>query len=405
MPRPGSVDVLPTGTRPSPPVVPPRRPPGATLTLRVVNRADHLRFIEAGAHGDAVSFLQCPSWGELKNDWGSESLGWFDGGRLVGTALVLYRTLPRSSRCLAYLPEGPCIDWTGERVDAELADWLNPLLAHLRSRRAFTVKIGPKVITRSWSAQAVKAGIADPLARRFGDLTTDRPERGGAGIADRLRALGWSRQEDGGGFGDFQPRLLFRLPLAGRTESELWAATNQQWRRNVRTAERAGVEVVRGTEADLPEFHRLYLETAERDRFTPRPLSYFERMLRVLNAEHPDRVRLYMAVHQGEALAAATMVRVDDYAWYGYGASANRLRGLKPSNAVQWRMIRDCVADGIRVYDLRGIGDTLDEAHHLFGLLRFKVGTGGEAVEYLGEWDFPLNRLLHTAFRLYLKRR
>jgi lipid II:glycine glycyltransferase (peptidoglycan interpeptide bridge formation enzyme) len=405
MPSPGSVDVLPTAAK-----LPAARVRGAAarapLTLRAISDAEHLAFIEAGGHGDEVSFLQCPSWGGLKNDWGAESLGWFDGARLVGVALVLYRTLPRSRRCLAYLPEGPFIDWIGGRVAAEPADWLAPLVAYLRSRRAFTVKIGPKVIARSWTADALKAGMADPDVHRLEDLAASRIDRRGARIADQLTALGWSRQDGAGsGFGDFQPRLLFRLPLAGRTEEDLWAASNQQWRRNVRIAERSGVEVVRGTAADLSAFHRLYLETADRDGFTPRPLSYFQRMFRVLGAEHPDRVRLYLAVHDGEALAGATMVRVGDYAWYGYGASANHLRELKPSNALQWRMIRDCVADGMRVYDLRGIGDTLDESHHLFGLLRFKVGTGGEAVEYLGEWDYPLNRLLHKAFQLYMARR
>ena len=47
---------------------------------------------------------------------------------------------------------------------------------------------------------------------------------------------------------------------------------------------------------------------------------------------------------------------------------------------------------GATVYDLRGITDTLDEDDPHFGLIQFKVGTGGEAVEYLGEWDLPLNK-------------
>jgi lipid II:glycine glycyltransferase (peptidoglycan interpeptide bridge formation enzyme) len=39
------------------------------------------------------------------------------------------------------------------------------------------------------------------------------------------------------------------------------------------------------------------------------------------------------------------------------------------------------------------------------GLIQFKVGTGGEAVAYLGEWDYPINKALYAAFMLYLKRR
>ncbi len=39
------------------------------------------------------------------------------------------------------------------------------------------------------------------------------------------------------------------------------------------------------------------------------------------------------------------------------------------------------------------------------GLIQFKVGTGGEAVEYAGEWDLPLNPLVYRAFSLYMQRR
>ena len=69
-------------------------------------------------------------------------------------------------------------------------------------------------------------------------------------------------------------------------------------------------------------------------------------------------------------------------------------------------MIRDAIAAGADVYDLRGITDTLDADDPHVGLIQFKVGTGGEAVEYVGEWDLPLNkaalrcvRHLHAAAR------
>jgi vancomycin resistance protein VanK len=68
-------------------------------------------------------------------------------------------------------------------------------------------------------------------------------------------------------------------------------------------------------------------------------------------------------------------------------------------------MIRDALEEGARVYDLRGITDTLEPDDPHVGLIQFKVGTGGEAREYAGEWDLPLNRTLYAAFDLYMKRR
>jgi len=156
---------------------------------------------------------------------------------------------------------------------------------------------------------------------------------------------------------------------------------------------------------DLPAFHTLYLETAARDGFTGRPLSYFEQMWSAMRAEDPDRIRLYLARHEGDLVAATIAVRVGTHAWYSYGASSTDKREVRGSNAVQWAMIRDAIEQCADVYDLRGITDTLDPEDPHIGLIQFKVGTGGEAVENVGEWDLPLNRALYKGFQLYFSRR
>ena len=68
-------------------------------------------------------------------------------------------------------------------------------------------------------------------------------------------------------------------------------------------------------------------------------------------------------------------------------------------------MVRHALDRGASVYDLRGITDTLDADDPHVGLIQFKVGTGGQAVEYAGEWDLPINRVVYKAFQLYLARR
>jgi lipid II:glycine glycyltransferase (peptidoglycan interpeptide bridge formation enzyme) len=372
------------------------------LRLRPITPAEHLAFIAARP---SASHMQVPSWGEVKPDWRAESLGWFEeeGGQLVGVGLVLYRPVPKLKKYLAYLPEGPVIDWHA----ADLDRWLDPMLAHLKSQGAFTVKMGPPVAVRRWSADAVKAAIADPDARRLRDAEPTSYEPRAYEVADRLRRAGWQQTEPGAedGFAAGQPRYVFQVPFAGRSLDDIHRGLNQQWRRNIKKAEKAGVKVVQGGYDDLPAFYELYAETAERDRFIPRPLPYFQRMWTALTAEHPDRMRLYLAHHDGEILAAATMLTVGQHVWYSYGASTSRRREVQPNNAMQWRMMTDAHQLGAAVYDFRGITDTLEESNHLLGLLRFKAGAGGEAVEYLGEWDFPLNRLLHKALDLYMARR
>jgi vancomycin resistance protein VanK len=389
-----------------------------SLTVRTIAPAEHLDFIRAQR---SASFLQTPAWGEVKSEWRSESIGWFRDGRsapssthgfrdarsstrgeeLVGVGLVLYRRLPKIQRYLAYLPEGPVIDWESEY----LSDWLAPMTKHLAGSRAFAVRMGPPVVTRRWTADDVKRGVADESVRTLAELAPSERSQVGARVVSQLRETGWRQLTSTGGFAAGQPQYNFQIPLAGRSEDDILKGMNQLWRRNIRKADKAGVHVSHGTADDLPLFHDLYRHTAERDHFTPRPLSYFQTMFRALLAEEPDRIRLYLARHEGDLVAATIGIRVGTHAWYSYGASSTEKREVRGSNAVQWEMIRDALAVGAEIYDLRGITDTLDPDDPHVGLIQFKVGTGGEAVEYAGEWDLPINPLLYKAFDLYMRRR
>lgn len=381
------------------------------LAVRPITAEQHRAWL---ATRHSASFLQLPEWGQVKRDWTHESLGWFDGSRLIGTGLVLYRQVPGvRQRSLAYLPEGPEIDWLRqEHAHFAIADWLEPMLAHCKQRGAFQVKMGPPVPARRWEAGTVKQAIADggngvPNAPgRISQILADWHSLPAVQLVDRLRAMGWQQQEAAGaGFGDVQPRYVFQVDLHDRTPQDVFAGFNQLWRRNIRKAEKSGVTVTRGTFNDLPAFHEVYVETAQRDRFTPRGLAYFEHMWSSLNAYEPDRLSLYLAHVDGHVAAATLMVVVGRHAWYSYGASTTADRDVRPSNALQWQMIQDAMAQGCHVYDLRGIADTLDPANHLFGLVQFKVGTGGHVQEYVGEWDYVLRPTWAKAYALYQSRR
>ncbi|MEE1739769.1 peptidoglycan bridge formation glycyltransferase FemA/FemB family protein [Streptomyces sp. BE147] len=368
--------------------------------VRPISDAEHVAFVQAQR---SVSFLQTPAWGRVKTEWRSESLGWFLGQRLVGAGLVLHRPVPRLDRyTLAYLPEGPVIDWSGE-----IGAWLDPLATHLKAQGAFAIRLGPPVRTDAWSAAQVKEGIADPGCKRLTDISGHWSDPVGARVGSKLREAGWLSQSPEDGFGVGHPQFKYEIPMAGRTEGELLKGMNQQWRRNIKKAAKEGVEVTvsdRSAE-DLKAFHDLYVHTAERDHFTPRPLRYFETMFAALSAEDPERIKLYMARHQGDLAAATVLVRVGAHAVYAYGASSTAKREVRGSNACQWAMIRDSLAAGCDVYDLRGITPTLDAEDPHVGLVQFKVGTGGQALRYVGEWDLPLRPMVYRAFGLYMRRR
>ncbi len=369
-----------------------------TVVVRAISADEHRTFLQGQGR---ASFLQTPAWAAVKSDWRGESIGWVEGGRLRGAALVLYRRLPRLRPSFAYLPEGPVIDWASDDLAAQLAG----LAAHAKGQGAFAVRIGPPVACRIWEARTVKQSLAQAGVRHLRQVEPDLHPAAGRRVREVLRSAGWQPSPDCAGFGMGQPQHVFQVPLAGRSEQDVLGGMNQMWRRNIARAAREGVRVSTGTRSDLSDFHRVYVETAERDHFTPRPTSYFQRMYDALDADDASAITLYLAHHEDDLVAAALGVQVGDHVWYSYGASTTRKREVRASHSIQWRMLRDALAAGAAVYDLRGITGTLNEDDPHVGLTRFKVGTGGRVVEYVGEWTLPISRPLTSVFNLYLRRR
>lgn len=367
-----------------------------------IDRATH-EYLVRTAGG---SFLQLPQWADVKTDWRGESLGWFKpDGDSLGAALVLHRRLPVIGRTLAYLPEGPTLpeDMEGTQGESVMNDWLEPLVHQLHTNGAFAVRVGPPVALREWSASTVKRGLADPAVTRFADLPADIVHPDGAVLTSRLRKAGWQPIPSGDGFGSGQPRYVVQVPLAGRSIEDLRAGLNQQWRRNIRLAADADVQVRTAGAEEIARFYPMYQETARRDGFVGRPRSYFDQLFAALYAG-PAQARFHLAEHQGVLIAAALVITLRRHAWYVYGASSTEHRALRGSTAVQWHALCTAHFAGCEVYDLRGVGASLDPQVRVSGLQRFKAGLGGRTVEYVGEWELPLNRPLYKLYRARTRR-
>lgn len=120
-----------------------------SLTVRTISAAEHRAYV---ASRPSVPLAQTPGWGRGFVAARTESVGWFDDGRLVGAGLFRYRGLPRlPMRSVAVFESGPDIDWTGDRrPHLNLSDWLDPLVEHLRERGVFTARVNPVVAEREW---------------------------------------------------------------------------------------------------------------------------------------------------------------------------------------------------------------------------------------------------------------
>lgn len=337
--------------------------------------------------------LQSWAWGEtkLQTGWRAKRLLWLDdaaaarsasvgllnapadefvhapaGAAVAAAALLVRRLHPSVPLAVAYVPKGPLLDWT----DVALAEAvLARLEAEARRAGALFVKIDPDVRSNTPAGQQV----TQLLARRGWRLSA-------AQIQFRNTVIS-----------DLTP-----------DEDALLAAMKPKWRYNIRLAERRGVIVRDGTEADLPTFYAMYSETGGRDGFLVRPFAYYRTIWARFMAE--GLAHLLLAEVGGQPVAGLILFRFGPTAWYFYGASTAQSRDLMPNHALQWAAMRWAKAAGCTRYDWWGAPDVLDESDRMWGVYRFKQGFGGEFVPHIGAWDYPVRRPLYWTYAVAMPR-
>ncbi len=285
------------------------------------------------------SLLQSWAWGSLQArfGWRVERL-LFDGGAL-GCGSVQRQPSLLPGRAVYYVPRGPAVAEPARRqVLAELEN-------QARHGAGLVLRIEPHVpLENGWPSLLRESGFAP-----------------GKGVQPQVTRI-----------------LDLRPPPA-----TLRAGFKPKTRYNLALAERKGV-VARSSE-DVASFARLTEETARRQRIYLPGLRFYQAALALFKPS--DGVRLYLAEHQGRALAGIMVFRFGETAYYLYGGSRHEGRELMPNYVLHWQAISDFRALGCTAYDWWGIPDDPSPQHPWFGLYRFKTGFGGETVRYPGLFE------------------
>lgn len=182
------------------------------------------------------------------------------------------------------------------------------------------------------------------------------------------------------------------------TLEQLLANFKMTWRQNVRAAERKGVtirEVV--SDADFDTYYNLMTVTSERDAFFIHSKDYHKEILRSF-ASKGDAV-LFLAEHEGEALAAKMLIRFGDWCWDMFGASSNHKRNLKATYLLQFRCFQWAKEHGCSYFDFRTIPEILEPGEEMWGVYEYKKGFGGFSRLNMPTQDYVYRPLIYTAWR------
>jgi lipid II:glycine glycyltransferase (peptidoglycan interpeptide bridge formation enzyme) len=300
-------------------------------------------------------YLQLSAWAKVKavNGWSSVRL---TSGPIGAQVLVRHpRPLPWA---LAYAPRGPVsADWSPDAV--------GPFSEVVR-----------EVLPRA--AARVSHLRVDPEIERDGPLDPD------GALRRAFRRADWRPAEA------VQPESTRIIDLRADEEA-LYGDLRKKWRQYVNRARKAGIRVVDAEGDRLPEFYRIYRETAERAGFLIRAESAYRDVWEAFGPS--GRARLMFAeTPDGEAQAALFLVRCGSRVVEPYGGMTNGGAESRANYLLKWEAIRSSKEQGATEYDLWGL------AHP--GIAHFKTGFGGREVHYIGAWDLVLDPVGRHTYRM-----
>jgi peptidoglycan pentaglycine glycine transferase (the first glycine) len=346
------------------------------LTLKTIHNPDE--WDRALATLPNAHALQTWAWGDFKSHWGwtARRLLWVEDDTPRAAAQILGRSIPRTPWKFFYATKGPALDYTNTALATDI---LADLEVYARQSRALFIKIDPDV-PRHYG----EAGAGQPLAPV------------GQAMFNLLAQRGWR----------FSPeQIQFRNTVVVNltpAPAELLAAMKNKWRYNIHLAQRKGVVIRQGAPEDIAAFYQMYAETATRDGFLLRPQTYYHEVWqRFLNE---GQAEMLLAMVENKLVAGLILFILGPTAWYMYGASTGQHRQLMPNHLLQWQAMLQAKARGCAYYDMWGAPDVFNESDRMWGVYHFKQGFGGQTVQGLGAFDYPVNRLAYWAFTAALPR-
>ncbi|MET3576261.1 lipid II:glycine glycyltransferase FemX [Bhargavaea ullalensis] len=314
------------------------------------------RFVAASPHRALTQDL---GWAHVKDDWGNAQVYVERDGEIAAAMSLLIKKVP-GGFSLLYAPRGPVCDVTDKALLAELIAEADKVA---KQHKAFALKFDPEV--------------------RFSDE-----------LEQQLTGMGFKvRNREAEKEALIQPRLNMILYFDDCDEESIMMKFSKKCRNIIRGAVKKGVTVSWGDDDRyLEDFYRIYRTMAERNEITTRSIGYFKKMREAFG----KNLRIYIAEHEGDQLAAGLTINYGGKMYYLYAGSTNEKRNLNPNHLMNYEMIKWGISEGAEQYDFGGVFELSPKD----GLYLFKKSFCDKDghTEYIGEADKVYKPFLYSMF-------
>jgi len=327
------------------------------MIVRKITNEEKDQFNQIACHP-----LQSWAWGEFRKKTGVKvrRLGVFEGKKLVNGYQVTIHSVPKTNFNIGYFPKGPMPDKIMLKALKSLAEEENCIFVKLEPNISLPINKNKK----SW--QEIKSFLEKNDCKKGQPLFT---------------------------------KYTFQIDLT-KSNKKLLAQMKSKTRYNTRLAKKKGVKVIEdSTKQGFADYLKLRQTTLSRQNFYDHTAEYKQKMWQTLKPA--GIAHLLKAVYKKKILAAWIVFVFKNKLYYPYGASSSQYRQVMASNLMMWEAMQFGKKHNCQIFDLWGsLGPNPDKDHDWYGFHRFKLGYGGQLVEFLGSFDLISKSKIYPIYRI-----
>ena len=392
-----------------------------------IDKDAYNKFLE---ENNNAHFMQTIEFGEIRKNkhYIPHLVGMKDNGKLVCTALLLEKKLPKNYNYY-YVPRGFTIDYSNHKLLKEFTD---NLMNYCKKNKALFLKIDPAIKRYTINLDGKKID---------GEDNTD--------LIKYLESIGYRHLGYNLGFENYEPRFTFRVNIDMPLE-EIYKNFHATTRKVLNKGNQYNLKIYKGTEKDINDFYETMIETSKREGIIQADIKYYEDFYKIFHAS--DMSDLYIAkvniddlkklfkqnieetknketknevgekekqdkltklnkqldeineIREKElTLASIITVKYKDKVWTVHGGNNSKLMSLNANYLIYYEIIKDANKEGFKEVDLFGTCGIAnpDPSNPIYGIHNFKKRLGGEYCEFIGEFDLIANKPMYKLYTMY----
>ena len=392
-------------------------------------------FDEFSERNKIRNFYQTSEYGDWMEKRGYKCmyLAFMDEGRVIHAAtLIIYKNV-FSDYKYGYAPRGFLINYNDEELFKEFTRHIKMFL---KAKNFAYLKIDPPIIYKSRD----KHGNEIPGGK---DNTP---------LLNKMKKLGYIHLGFNNHFEGLKPRWNAVIKL-DKNENDMFMSFNKDTRNKINNSMRKGLEVYKGNAEDIPVFYDFIKKNYDRpisyyydyyEIFKKRdmidlylvkldPVKYLETSKylyenelennnnivrtmigrirkksltnkkiesdKLLNVYKKDVIRatkLLAEYPEGIIIGGSMIIKYNKQLQFLIDGINEDYKSFNPNHLLKWTVIREYLNSKYYYIDLNGIvGDFSKDNNEYYGLNHFKLGFNSDVIEYIGEFNLPINNPIY----------